>query len=168
MNIRGKEEKVIEKLLTEIKCERMVEVGVFRGNLMRTILRSDCSNFIKDYWAVDPWMEKYGDEFYRGVCKYMPWFPQLRVLRLTSVEAAELLNRYIDRYFDFVYIDADHSYEMVKEDILAWRHHIRAGGILAGHDYHRKWPGVIKAVNEIIGVDNIEIRNDIWVERINE
>jgi hypothetical protein len=36
---------------------------------------------------------------------------------------------------DFVYIDARHDYESVKEDLHAWFDKVRPGGILAGHDY---------------------------------
>lgn len=37
--------------------------------------------------------------------------------------------------FDFVYIDGDHSYEAVSEDLRAWWPLVRSGGILAGHDW---------------------------------
>ena len=36
---------------------------------------------------------------------------------------------------DFVYIDARHDYESVLEDLNAWFHKVKPGGILAGHDY---------------------------------
>ena len=51
---------------------------------------------------------------------------------MTSVEAAA---RVSDHSFDFVYIDARHDYESVKEDLEAWSAKVRPGGILAGHDY---------------------------------
>lgn len=36
---------------------------------------------------------------------------------------------------DFVYIDADHFYGTVKEDLEAWGPKVKEGGILCGHDY---------------------------------
>lgn len=68
-------------------------------------------------------------------------------IRLPSVEAANL---YEDGSLDFVFIDADHSYESVKADIAAWAPKVRPGGYLAGHDYNPATPdgGVERAVLE--------------------
>lgn len=54
------------------------------------------------------------------------------IWRMTSVEAAA---KVAERSLDFVYIDARHDYESVKEDLEAWFAKVRPGGILAGHDY---------------------------------
>jgi hypothetical protein len=54
---------------------------------------------------------------------------------------------------DVAYIDADHSYEAVKDDIAVWYPRVAAGGALCGHDYYRTgktWPGVSRAVNEFV------------------
>jgi hypothetical protein len=63
----------------------------------------------------------------------------------------DVANLYRDDSLDFVFIDADHSYEAVSRDIDAWKPKVKRGGILAGHDYI-PWTnptfGVIKAVNE--------------------
>lgn len=40
-----------------------------------------------------------------------------------------------DGYFDFVYIDADHSYGHVKLDMELWWPKVKAGGVMAGHDF---------------------------------
>jgi len=49
---------------------------------------------------------------------------------------------------DLVFIDADHGYEAVREDIRVWRPKVRNGGVLAGHDYTLFWPGLVRAVHE--------------------
>jgi predicted O-methyltransferase YrrM len=76
------------------------------------------------------------------------------VHELDSVEASKL---YADESLDFVFIDADHSYEAVKRDIAAWLPKVKSGGIIAGHDYC-VWPGfgVIEAVTEAFE------RVDVW------
>jgi len=53
-------------------------------------------------------------------------------LCLPSVEAAKYFE---DSSAFMVYIDAEHTYEAVRNDIAAWRKKIRPGGMLAGHDY---------------------------------
>jgi hypothetical protein len=51
-----------------------------------------------------------------------------------SMQAAPLI---ADGSLGMVYIDAEHSYQSVRDDILLWRPKIRKGGILAGHDYNK-------------------------------
>ena len=51
---------------------------------------------------------------------------------MLSVEAASLFE---NGSFDFVYLDADHSFESVWQDLSVWYPKIRIGGILAGHDF---------------------------------
>jgi predicted O-methyltransferase YrrM len=69
-------------------------------------------------------------------------------LRKPSVEAAL---DFKDESQDFVFIDADHSYEAVKADIEAWYPKVRPGGMLAGHDYNEPSCGVTQAVCERFG-----------------
>ena len=63
---------------------------------------------------------------------------------------------------DFVFIDADHTYEAVKADIHAWWPKIRPGGILSGHDYGGRrdrrgiW-GVSRAANEFAKRRELEV-----------
>lgn len=71
----------------------------------------------------------------------------LKVVRKPSSEAAEL---YEDGSLDFVFIDAGHTYSEVKEDIKLWARKVKPGGLLAGHDYSKHFPGVIKAVKELL------------------
>jgi hypothetical protein len=74
-------------------------------------------------------------------------------IQMASVEASKL---YEDNSLDFVFIDAGHEYEFVKEDIEHWLPKIRENGIIAGDDYDtRAWgrechPGVKKAVDELL------------------
>jgi hypothetical protein len=56
-----------------------------------------------------------------------------RFLNIPSIEAADL---FPDEYFDFIYIDAAHYYEDVKEDINAWQYKVKVGGFIGGHDYN--------------------------------
>ena len=62
--------------------------------------------------------------------------------------------------FDLIFIDAIHEYEPVKQDIQHALTMLAKGGILAGHDYMAAWPGVIKAVDELI--PEREVRYSIW------
>lgn len=52
----------------------------------------------------------------------------------------------IPNNLDFVYIDGDHSYEMVKQDIVNYYPKVRVGGVIGGHDFFKS--DVKKAVIE--------------------
>jgi hypothetical protein len=59
---------------------------------------------------------------------------------------------------DFVYIDAEHSYKMVKSDLEESYRRVKPGGIIAGHDYCRnQFPGVCIAVDEFCKEKNLEL-----------
>ncbi len=68
------------------------------------------------------------------------------LLLVDSVVAARKLK---DRQFDFVYIDADHTYRGVMEDLNAWFPLVKPGGVFGGDDYlNTTCAGVKKAVDE--------------------
>lgn len=54
------------------------------------------------------------------------------IVRKFSVDAAKDVP---DRSLDFAYIDGNHVYDAVIEDLTAWAPKVRRGGFLAGHDY---------------------------------
>jgi hypothetical protein len=172
----------------------VVEIGVLKGRTTRKILRSHCKDIIEEYWAIDPWNIAYTgwheglgfsldsylkkmpqevwDNYYNNLCVYSFYFPQLKVLRLTSAVAANLFAESIckgkDGYFDLVFIDANHSYDSVKEDIFLWKPLVKSGGLLVGHDYESTdGEGVKQAVHELFG-DDVELDKEyyIWIKRI--
>lgn len=53
-----------------------------------------------------------------------------------------------DGSLDFVYIDANHTFDFVMQDIIEWSKKVRKGGMVAGHDYFRcRNFGVVPAVD---------------------
>lgn len=76
-------------------------------------------------------------------------------------DSLEACKQFEDGSLDVVFIDMDHSYESVSKDIDAWLPKVKVGGILAGDDYDRAWPGVIEAVDEKL--HPIEKLNRCWI-----
>jgi hypothetical protein len=134
---------VIQNLILNYKLAKVAEIGVFKGRTMRAVMRSSVASNVEQWFAIDPWQPNEllypglggidsWDGYHKSVCRYMPWFPQLRVMRLRSLDAVSL---FMDGYFDMVYLDGDHSADAVEADIKAWVPKVKKGGIIGGHDY---------------------------------
>ena len=88
----------------------------------------------------------------------------VKVYWMATNQAAELVP---DGWADFVFIDAAHSYEAVRDDIRLWAPKVKPGGWLGGHDYHPKFQGVIRAVDEAFGKAGIDLLDGhIWVRKL--
>jgi uncharacterized Rossmann fold enzyme len=142
------------------------EIGVFAGELSRRLLtREDLTLYLVDSWTAQhkPQYAASGDfhatltqeqqERYYRITHQMIYFagPRAKILRKDSSDAAKEIP---DKSLDFVFIDADHSYEGCKADIEAWAPKIKPGGFISGHDYENTafpcW-GVKQAVTEAFG-----------------
>jgi hypothetical protein len=66
---------------------------------------------------------------------------------------------------DIIYIDGIHTYQAVKKDI---KHALKfKPRYMAGHDYWpKKFPGVIKAVNEMLGKPDKVFSDRSWIKRM--
>ena len=77
--------------------------------------------------------------------------------RMSSQDGAKL---YQDESLDFIFVDADHKYESVIEDLKSWYPKLKYGRTIGGHDYD--WAGVKQAVDEFFGAENIKVSNTSW------
>jgi len=176
-NHPGNHHMVIANWIAERNAGIFCEVGVFKGENLRNILNGPASKVIKEYYAVDQWKEdneywpgktqKEWDAICRSTMECVSLFPQLKIVKMGSTEAAGLFR---DGFFDFVYIDGDHRYKPVQDDIRAWLPKVRRGGILGGHDYFgwTKWNHQVKnAVNDFFGKGNFK-RDlcSVWIKEI--
>jgi hypothetical protein len=65
-----------------------------------------------------------------------------------------------------VFIDAGHTYQEAKQDILSWMPKVTPGGILSGHDYSDHFPGVKKAVDETLRNFDVQFEGTMWWVKI--
>jgi len=152
----------------------VVEVGVYKCMNAARVL-AQCAQQLSGYHLVDPWcpygiVEAEGEldagcplnvdweSLYQQALWLKTQYPVVQVWRLPSVEAAK---QFEEESLDFVFIDGDHSYTAVKADIIAWLPRVRTGGILAGHDYYQRWPGVVRAVDELLGARELRFLPDV-------
>ena len=88
-------------------------------------------------------------------------YPNITKVKLPGNEAAK---SYEDHSLDFVYIDADHTYSAVVEDINTWRGKIKRGGYIAGHDSYM--PEVLSAVKDCLGEPTEVFSDTSWVVQL--
>lgn len=118
------------------------EIGVAKGSFSATILAAKP----KELHLIDPWIhqpqEIYpGDQAnrpnlenivtYQHVIKTYANQPGVVIKKEFSFDAAQT---YPENYFDFIFIDAIHTKEMVLVDICSWWPRLKKGGIMAFHD----------------------------------
>lgn len=82
---------------------------------------------------------------------------------MDSLAAADTLE---DQTFDLVYLDSRHDYEWVRDEIRAWLPKVKKGGAISGHDYSPEFPGVQKAVAEVLGGPDHVYRDSSWIVRV--
>lgn len=171
----------VQGFIKKFEVKRFAEVGVYKCRFLKTVVRNS-GYLLNEYWAVDPWKllpdRKFGrmskltqedwNAMYLAACKLMRYFPCLKVVRLSSDEAAGM---FPDGYFDMVYIDATHFYEDTLLDLRSWEPKIRKpGGIISGHDYitpNRHHQGVKKAVDEVYGEEKVITGVDgVWLVKL--
>ena len=136
-----------------------VEIGTERGRFASDI----CVRCPKvKLYAVDPYIpyEEAGEVYSKEMMddNYNEAKRRLSVLncevvRKTSMEAVK---DFEDNSLDFVFIDGNHKFEYVLEDIKEWTKKVKPGGVVCGHDYERKHDfGVVNAVNKYVKENRI-------------
>lgn len=158
------------------------EVGVWRGETCSKVL-ARCPNVT--LYLIDRWKPpKKGDSYSRSGAKIAaksikehkeafdltmslikPYEDRAIVLKGDTVPMAKKIE---DGILDFAFIDADHSFEGVYNDILAYLPKIKVGGWIGGHDYNGKWE-VEDAVHTFF--DKRRVTKDVnstWFVRVTE
>lgn len=146
---------------------KMLEIGSYMGE---STMMFASSNLFSEIHCIDP---------YQGYENYNHWhgyewdfveneFKQntryFNNITLYKDFSYNIIDTFDDKTFNFIYIDANHNYDDVKKDIELCLPKLTEDGIISGHDYHQRWPGVIKAVNESIGEPTQTYRDTSWIK----
>lgn len=132
-------------MLSYLPCRgKVAELGVFRGDFSRQILRV---NQPRELHLVDVDISKID----------IDWNEDLTEVFIHQMDDLYWLPKYFN-YFDWLYIDTLHTYEQTKKELILSHDAIKDSGFICGHDYthvcaigpQETWHryGVIEAVNE--------------------
>lgn len=127
-------------LFCELGFLRGVEVGVEQGKYSEVLcrnnpgLRLDCVDSWKAYDGYREHVSQDKIDNFLAITRQRLKPYDCKIVIAESLKAAQ---RYQDGELDFVYIDANHEFVHVVQDIAAWSKKVRLGGIVSGHDFVR-------------------------------
>ena len=158
-----KNRRELAKEFAKLGYAKGAEIGVYVGYYSRVLL-DIIPNL--NLLCVDSWEPKTRRErAYQLALEILSRYPNATVVRGKSVDVAKTVE---DETLDFVFIDADHSYLSVKDDLEAWVPKVRKGGIVSGHDYFEPQSGnlgVIQAVDEYVKDHQYKLQLTDWDKR---
>jgi len=149
---------------------KAIEIGSYSGE--GTVV---LAKYFKEVLAVDPWLNGYDiNDRASQQCpmKFVFEAFQERTKDLGNVifsrgKSLDALEFVPDASCDLVYIDGDHRYEGVLDDLKGWRKKLKDGGIMSGHDW--SWESVKKALKEEIGDKDYALFNgDSWAIKLSK
>jgi hypothetical protein len=133
--------ELIRNIGQEFPKGKGVEVGTFKGSFSNQIM----NNWSGTLYMVDVWRPlesgyddssnhgRYDGGVYTDAMENIKGFEDRAIMvRATSEIASNMFN---DNSLDFVYIDANHAYDYVVQDIELWYPKVKKGGFICGHDY---------------------------------
>jgi len=118
------------------------EIGVQGGIFSRQVLDQWKGSllYLIDAWQQIPGYEdpanvppdEQSDRMMATIWRVKPHWERVRLIQELSVNASRLIP---DDSLDWVYLDANHEYSSILEDLRIWTPKVKRGGIIAGHDY---------------------------------
>lgn len=156
-----------DDLIRSLRSDMVVcEIGVFKGEFSKYIYENIKPKELHMIDLFDGMMcsgDKDGNNIVwvnldEEFIKLKSYFDHDQNVKIHKGFSFDILNTFIDEYFDLIYIDGDHSYEGVKKDLNIAINKVKKEGYIFGHDYNQTmFPGVVKAVNEFCNENNLEI-----------
>jgi hypothetical protein len=166
--------EALRDICREIKLNGkiMIEIGCYAGDSTAVF-----AEFCKTLYAIDPWKTgmSLADGSSAGEVVYM--YPNVEeafdekmkafpnVIKMKNFDH-EVIDSFKKRTIDFIYIDALHTEEEMHRQLEMWLPKIKESGIIGGHDFNEHFPGIVRAVLDVIGApDRVYTDNgNSWIK----
>lgn len=147
----------LASLFAELGYGEGAEIGVDRGAFSEILCQANPKLHLT---SIDSWsftslanpvysrssMQKQYEEHYQDALQRLAKY-NCTIIRKESLLAVKNFN---DRSLDFVYIDANHDFPNIANDLYSWEKKVRVGGIISGHDYHHFPPTEYNHVKHVV------------------
>ena len=127
-------------LFGELGYKVGAEIGTERGVYAEILCKANPTAVL---YCVDPWDVYSGYRDHQDRAEIYACHEEA-LRRLEGYNATYIreysmnaVSKFDDGGLDFVYIDANHEWPYITQDIYYWARKVRPGGIVAGHDYIR-------------------------------
>ena len=128
----------LPEFFKEMNFKVGAEIGVYKGQFTEKF----CQKGLKMY-AIDNWLvyqvagktyhtQERQDFLYEKTKKRLAAYNDCTVVRKNSMDAVA---DFEPESLDFVYLDSDHIFRGIADDIYEWYSKVRKGGVISGHDY---------------------------------
>ena len=127
----------------------VAEIGVWRGDFSYEIFKyvSPRRLVLVDPWiynkkirgcapqvkGIEPINQKFFDQAKFSTFKKFNGLDNVTILDTSSKNASK---KYEDNFFDYIYIDGEHSYKAVYEDLIYWYPKLKQNGKIFGDDFY--------------------------------
>jgi len=129
----------LPQLFKQLDFTKGAEIGALEGNFSEILCRELPETKI---YSIDPWefypvhknfrKEWMYEPIYQRAKERLSKYPNSMIIRKKSMDAVK---DFEDESLDFVFIDADHRFQFITNDIAEWSKKVRHGGIISGHDF---------------------------------
>jgi hypothetical protein len=154
VDIKGVTRATLPFLMASLGFTEGAEIGVWRGEFSQSFCQANSALHLTgvDAWTPYPDYTSYRrpDKFHTAEADARQRLASFNctLLKGFSLDVARTIP---DASLDFVYIDANHTFDACIQDLIVWSAKVKPGGIVSGHDYFapkRTWGfRVIEAVN---------------------
>ena len=171
-NIKGwfNYESFYDEMIERFDNANFVEIGAWKGKsacYMGERLRDTGKNI--RYTVVDNFKgspneavhtqdkDVVNGTLYETFCKNIR--PLKNYINVIKGDSQKVYKMFDDKSIDMLFIDGNHTYEALKQDIKLWLPKVKKGGVISGHDY--EWESVSSAVKELLPNHKVW-NNSVW------
>jgi SAM-dependent methyltransferase len=150
-------------LFTELGFRVGAEIGVQQGEYTEVL----CKAGLKVY-GVDPWQRYSGYREHVSQAKLDRFYKEAKArlapydCELIQEYSRDAVLRFENRSLDFVFIDGNHDFQNVTNDIAEWSRKVREGGIVSGHDYIKRNQPTGTHVVQVVQAYTYALKIDPW------
>ena len=121
----------------------VAELGVDKGAFSEKILTENAPEKLH---LVDVWKtERYHEGLMNEVMQKFKQQIENNTVKIDRGFSTEVGKQFPNEYFDWIYIDTNHSYKTTKEELELYANKVKKDGIIAGHDFViGNWKGDVK------------------------
>lgn len=131
--------KELPYLMAEMGLKKGAEIGTEGGKYADSLLRKIPDLFL---YCVDCWegyegyrenmQNKQASYYLQAIERLKPHGDRYEMIKAYSMDAVK---DFEDESLDFIYIDGNHNFKNVTDDIAEWSKKVKKGGLIMGHDF---------------------------------